>query len=87
MLDGFAAALRTTQLSCLMLSDMFDMLENLAALGATILVRRHDASPQYRLEARVQFSDALASVAVRNSRTSAPAVQPPLCDFHPLVLA
>ena len=45
MLDGFTATLRTTQLSGLMLSDVFDMVENLAALGATILVGRHDASP------------------------------------------
>ena len=87
MLDGLTATLWTTQVNSFMLSDMFDMLENLAALGATILVRRHDAFPQYRLEARVQFSGALASVAVPNTRTSAPAVQSPLCDFHQLVLA
>jgi len=39
MLDGLTASLRTMQLSCLMLSDMFDMLENLAALGAIELMR------------------------------------------------
>ena len=39
MLDGLTASLRTTQLSGLMLSDVFDMVENLAALGAIELMR------------------------------------------------
>jgi hypothetical protein len=41
MLDGLTATLRTTQLSSLMLNDVFDTLEDLAALGAAILVCRH----------------------------------------------
>jgi len=41
MLDGLTAAPRTTHVSSLMLSDMLDMLEDFAALGATILVGGH----------------------------------------------
>jgi len=41
MLDGLTAALWTTHVSSLMLNDMLDMLEDFAALGATILVGRH----------------------------------------------
>jgi hypothetical protein len=44
-LDGLTAALRTAQMSSLMLGDVFDMLEDFAALRATILVGRHGASP------------------------------------------
>jgi len=45
MLDGLTATLRTMQMSSLMLRDVFDMLENLSAFDATVLVGRHDASP------------------------------------------
>ena len=45
VLNGLTGALRATQASSLMLSDVFDVLENLAALCATILVRRHGTSP------------------------------------------
>jgi len=46
MQDGFTAALRAMQVGNLMLGDVFDMLENLAALRATVSIRRHGASPQ-----------------------------------------
>jgi len=41
MLDGLTAAPRTTHVSSLMLRDVLDTLEDFAALGATILVGRH----------------------------------------------
>ena len=41
ILDGLTVALRATQVSSLMLDDVFKMLKNFAALGATILVGRH----------------------------------------------
>jgi len=45
MLNGFAAALRATKSSGLVLGHVFDVLENLTAFRTTILVRRHGASP------------------------------------------
>jgi hypothetical protein len=45
VLYGLTAALRAAQVSSFMLGDVFDMLENLAALHTTISVRRHGASP------------------------------------------
>jgi len=45
VLNGFTATPRAAQMSSFMLGDVFDMLENLAALRATISVRRHRASP------------------------------------------
>ena len=45
VLYGLTAALQAAQVSSFMLSDVFDMLENLAALHTTISVRRHGASP------------------------------------------
>ena len=45
VLNGVAAALRATQVGSLMLGDMFDMLKNIAALRATVLVRRHGTAP------------------------------------------
>jgi hypothetical protein len=45
VLNGFAPALRATQMSDFMLGEMFDMLENVTALRATVLVRGHGASP------------------------------------------
>lgn len=45
VLNGFAPALRATRMSGVMLGEMFGMLENLAALLATVLIRRHGASP------------------------------------------
>jgi hypothetical protein len=45
VLNRFTATFRAAQLSSFMLGDVFDMLENLAALRATISVRRHRASP------------------------------------------
>jgi len=41
MLHRLAAAFRTAQVDRLVLGDMFDMLEELAAFRATILVRGH----------------------------------------------
>jgi hypothetical protein len=45
VLDGLAAALWATQVGSFMLGDVFDMLENLTALRATVLVRRHGTAP------------------------------------------
>ena len=45
VLNSFTAALRTTQVGGFMLGDVFDMLENLAALRATVSVGRHGAAP------------------------------------------
>jgi hypothetical protein len=45
VLNGFTTTSRAAQMSSFMLGDVFDMLENLAALRATISVRRHRASP------------------------------------------
>jgi len=45
VLNSFTAAFRAAQMSSLMLRNVFDVLENLAALRATISVRRHRASP------------------------------------------
>jgi hypothetical protein len=45
VLNCFAAALWATQVSSFMLGNVFYVLENLAALHAAILVRRHGASP------------------------------------------
>jgi hypothetical protein len=45
VLNGFAATLRATQMRGLMLGNVFDMLESLAALCATVSVCRHGASP------------------------------------------
>jgi len=45
VLNGFAPALGAPQMCGFMLGEMFDMLENVAALRATVLVRRHGASP------------------------------------------
>jgi hypothetical protein len=45
MPNGVAPALGTAQMSGLVFGEMFGMLENLAALLATVLVRRHGASP------------------------------------------
>jgi hypothetical protein len=42
MLDGFAVALRATQVRGLVLGDVFEVLEKLAAFRATILVGRHE---------------------------------------------
>jgi len=41
MLDGLTTTLRATQVISLMLSDVLYTLEDFAALGATILVGRH----------------------------------------------
>jgi hypothetical protein len=57
VLNGFTAALRATQLSGFMLGDVFDMLENLAALRATILVRRHSVSPLWQQQAAAPFCE------------------------------
>jgi hypothetical protein len=45
VLNDFTAALRATQVHGFMLGDVFDMLENLAALRATVSVGRHGAAP------------------------------------------
>ena len=45
VLDDFTAALRAMQVGRFMLGDVFDMLENLAALRATVSVGRHGAAP------------------------------------------
>jgi hypothetical protein len=45
VLNSVAAALRAAQAGNFMLGDVFDMLENLAALRAMVSIRRHDASP------------------------------------------
>jgi len=45
VMNAFTAALRATQAGGFMLGDVFDMLENLAALRATVSVGRHGAAP------------------------------------------
>jgi len=45
VLKRFTTALRAAQVDSLMLGDVFDMLEGLAAFRATVSVRRHVASP------------------------------------------
>lgn len=54
LMNGLTGALRATQASSLMLSDVFNVLENLAALCATILVRRHGTSPPQERDAQVR---------------------------------
>src|SRR5947207_9735124 len=46
VLNGLAVALGAVQVSGVMLGNMLDMLENLAALRATVSVRRHCGSPR-----------------------------------------
>ena len=45
VLNGLTVALGASQVGRLMLGDVFDMLENLTALRATVSVRRHGAAP------------------------------------------
>ena len=45
VLNRFASALRATRMSGFMFREMFGMVENLAALLATVLVSRHGTFP------------------------------------------
>ena len=84
MLNGFTAALRATQLSGFMLGDVFDMLENLAALRATILVRRHSVSPPCQQQAAAPFYEVRDCCALEpNARTLALAWKTPAPTFVP----
>jgi hypothetical protein len=84
VLNGFTAALRATQLSGFMLGDVFDMLENLAALRATILVRRHSVSPPWQLQAAAPFCEVRDCCALEpNAKTLALAWKTPAPTFVP----
>jgi hypothetical protein len=65
VLNRFTSALRTRRMSSFMFREMFRMLENLAALLATVLVSRHGIFPLRKPERTDRMRHARAVRCIR----------------------